>query len=51
MSRLMRLVKIALGTVVGLLVLWFEAVRWTPEVKQRKALRRARRRAALRAKS
>ena len=38
--RLMRIVKVALGLVVALLALWFEAVRHTPEVKRRKALRR-----------
>jgi hypothetical protein len=40
----MRLLKLLLGSVVALLVLWFEAVRRTPEVKRRKALRRAGRR-------
>ena len=40
MPRVMRIVKLALGLVVALLALWFEAVRHTPEVKRRKALRR-----------
>jgi hypothetical protein len=38
----MRLVKLALGLVATLLLLWIEAVRRTPEVKRRKAARRAR---------
>jgi hypothetical protein len=40
----MRLVKIALGVVAGLVALWFEAVRRAPEARRRKALRRAARR-------
>jgi hypothetical protein len=38
--RVMRTVKLALGLLVALLALWFEAVRHTPEVKRRKAARR-----------
>jgi hypothetical protein len=38
--RVVLLVKVALAAVAGLLALWFEAVRRTPEVKRRKALRR-----------
>jgi hypothetical protein len=36
----MRLVKLALGLLVGAIAVWFEAVRHTPEVKRRKAARR-----------
>jgi hypothetical protein len=36
----MRLVKLALGLVAGMLAVWFEAVRHTPEVKRRKAAKR-----------
>jgi hypothetical protein len=36
----MRLLKLALGTILALLALWFEAVRHAPEVRRRKALRR-----------
>jgi hypothetical protein len=36
----MRLAKLALGLVAASTAVWFEAVRHTPEVKRRKALRR-----------
>jgi hypothetical protein len=36
----MRLAKLALGLVAAALAVWFGAVRHTPEVKRRKALRR-----------
>jgi hypothetical protein len=39
-ARVILLVKVAAGAVVGLLALWFEAVRRAPEVKRRKASRR-----------
>jgi hypothetical protein len=39
----MRLAKLALGLVLGLLYVWVEAVRRTPEVKRRKAARRRQR--------
>jgi hypothetical protein len=36
----MRLVKVALAVVVGLIAVWFEAVLGTGRVKRRKRLRR-----------
>jgi hypothetical protein len=38
----MRLFKLALGVLAASLYVWYEAVRWTPEVKRRKARRRLR---------
>jgi hypothetical protein len=35
-----RLLKLALGTLVAALAVWFEAVRRVPEVRRRKAARR-----------
>jgi hypothetical protein len=40
MARVMLLVKLALGLVAALLLLWFEAVRHLPDVKRRKYARR-----------
>jgi hypothetical protein len=40
-ARLMLLVKLGLGLFAALLVLWFEAVRHLPAVKQRKRARRS----------
>jgi hypothetical protein len=39
----MRLVKLALAVVLGLVAVWFDAVLETPRVKRRKATRRRRR--------
>jgi len=41
-ARVIRLLKLGIAGMAGLLALWFEAVRRTPEVKRRKALRRRR---------
>ena len=40
MPPIMRLVKIAVAGVVGLIAVWFEAVLGTAKVKRRKRLRR-----------
>jgi hypothetical protein len=37
---IMRLVKVAVAVVVGLIAVWFEAVLGTAQVKRRKRLRR-----------
>jgi hypothetical protein len=39
-ARVMLLLKVALGVVAALLLLWFEAVRHLPDVKRRKYARR-----------
>jgi hypothetical protein len=39
-ARVMLVVKVAAVVVVGLLALWFEAVRHLPETKRRKQARR-----------
>ncbi len=40
MPNVMRLVKLVAALLLGLVVLWFEAVRHLPEVRRRKAARR-----------
>jgi hypothetical protein len=39
-ARVMLVVKVAVGVIVGLLIVWFEAVRHLPETKRRKQARR-----------
>jgi hypothetical protein len=40
---ILRLVKVGFAALIALVALWFEAVRWTPVVKERKRRRRRRR--------